>query len=226
MTPEQHILETWHQNAAPWVKAIEGEQIESRLLVTNHAILQAVLRLSPTRVWDIGCGEGWLCRSLHEKGISCTGTDAIPGLVKAAQHKGGGRFEVLPYEAITTEKAKSISADLLLFNFSLFGAEQVLDLLQKLQPALPANGHLVIQTLHPFAACGDAPYESGWREGSWLGFSDDFVNPAPWYFRTLGDWLKMVMSAGFALKEVMEPVHPKTGQPASLILVADGGNGI
>lgn len=225
MTLEQHILETWHQNAQPWIKAIEGGQIESRLLVTNHAILQTVLRLSPTHVWDIGCGEGWLCRNLAENGISCTGTDAVPELVKAAQDKGRGRFEVLPYDAITTETANSIGADLLLFNFSLFGAEEVEVLLQKLRPALPAAGRLVIQTLHPFTACGDAPYQSGWREGSWFGFSLDFVNPAPWYFRTLGDWMNMLVNAGFVLKEVMEPLHPKTGHPASLILVAEGRNG-
>ena len=223
MTPEEHILETWQQNAAPWVKAIAGGEIESRLLVTNQAILQTVLSLAPTRVWDIGCGEGWLCRSLAANGINCTGTDAIPTLVDAANEKGGGRFEVLAYDAITTEKASNIGAELFLFNFSLFGAEQVLELLQKLQPALPANGHLVIQTLHPFAAVGDALYESGWREGSWLGFSQDFVNPAPWYFRTVGDWVKMLVKAGFRLIHLKEPVHPKTGKPASLILVAKGG---
>lgn len=221
MTPEEQILETWHQNAAPWVKAITEGEIESRLLVTNQAILQTVLSLSPTRVWDIGCGEGWLCRSLAEKGISCIGTDAIPALVDAANEKGGGRFEVLPYDAITTEKAINTGADLFLFNFSLFGDEQVLNLLKELQPALAANGNLVIQTLHPFAACGDAPYESGWRKGSWTGFSQDFVNPAPWYFRTMGDWVKMLKNSGFRLKEVLEPVHPKTGHPASLILVAE-----
>jgi len=221
MTADEHILETWHQNAAPWVKAIAGGEIESRLLVTNQAILQTVLSLAPTRVWDIGCGEGWLCRSLAESGISCIGTDAIPALVDAANEKGGGKFEVLPYDAITTEKAINTGADLFLFNFSLFGGEQVLGLLQKLQPALPATGHLLIQTLHPFAACGDAPYESGWREGSWSGFSQDFVNPAPWYFRTMGDWVKMLKESGFSLMEVLEPVHPKTGHPTSLILVAE-----
>jgi SAM-dependent methyltransferase len=185
--------------------------------------MQTVLSLAPTRVWDIGCGEGWLCRSLAENGINCTGTDAIPALVDAANEKGGGRFEVLAYDAITTETAINIGADLFLFNFSLFGAEQVLELLQKLQRALPAKGHLVIQTLHPHTACGDAPYESGWREGSWSGFSQAFVNPAPWYFRTMGDWVKILADSGFRLIKLEEPVHPKTGKPASLILVATVG---
>jgi SAM-dependent methyltransferase len=220
MTPDEHILETWHQNAGPWVKAIAEGEIESRLLVTNEAIMQTVLSLTPARVWDIGCGEGWLCRSLAENGINCTGTDAIPALVDAAIEKGGGRFEVLAYTATTTEKALKIGADLFLFNFSLFGAEQVFQLLQKLQPALPANGHLVIQTLHPFTACGEAPYESGWREGSWAGFSQDFVNPAPWYFRTVGDWVKMLVNTDFRVIEVKEPLHPKTGKPLSLIITA------
>lgn len=222
MTPEEHILETWHQNAAPWVKAIAGDEIESRIQVTNKAILDIVLSLSPKHVWDIGCGEGWLCRSLAETGITCTGTDAVPALVEAAQKKGGGVFEVLSYAEITPQKAKSFHADLFLFNFSLFGAEQVEALLKNLLPAIPAHGHLVIQTLHPFAACGNEPYSSGWRVGSWSGFSQDFVNPAPWYFRTMGDWLKTLMNAGFSIKAIEEPVHPATGKPVSLLIVATG----
>jgi SAM-dependent methyltransferase len=220
MKMDNYILETWHQNAEPWIRAVSEQAIESRNLVTNTAITMAVASLYPTRVWDIGCGEGWLCRRLSSMGMECVGTDAIPDLIDEASRRGGGYFEVLPYEDITTEIASSFVADACVFNFSLFGYDGTEKMLSTLHDALPEDGHLVIQTLHPYAAMGDEIYISGWRQGSWIGFSEDFVNPAPWYYRTIGDWVKLLVGCGYRIIRIEEPMHPETGMPVSLILTA------
>ena len=75
---EAQILDTWHQNAKPWIHAIANQEIESRNLITNQAIVDAILSLHPNTIWDANCGEGWLSRALHENGIDYFGTDAIP----------------------------------------------------------------------------------------------------------------------------------------------------
>ena len=41
----------------------------------------------PSTVLDIGCGEGWLCRALADKGMKVWGVDAIPELITAATIK-------------------------------------------------------------------------------------------------------------------------------------------
>ncbi|HSK12553.1 MAG TPA: methyltransferase domain-containing protein [Phnomibacter sp.] len=220
MNAEEHILRTWQQNAGPWVRSIAEGAIESRRLVTDHAIVNAITLLHPTRVWDIGCGEGWLCRELQHRGIETIGTDAIPALVDAARQQGKGRYEVLAYDQITSDVARQWSADCYVFNFSLFGHEGVGSLLQQLHATLPTSGNLVIQTLHPFTALGAGPYQSGWRQGSWDGFSADFVDPAPWYYRTLSHWIDLLQGTGYILRSLQEPIHPHTGLPASLILIA------
>ncbi|HXV96872.1 MAG TPA: methyltransferase domain-containing protein, partial [Anaerolineae bacterium] len=208
------------ENAAPWVRAISEGSIESRRLVTNHAIVKAIVQLQPAKVWDIGCGEGWLCRALKQKGIETIGTDAIPALVDAARQQDGGRYELLAYEQIDTEVASQWQADCFVFNFSLFGHDEVNRLLTNLAKALPPGGHIIIQTLHPYAALGEGPYTSGWRQGSWDGFSPDFVNPAPWYYRTLGDWMELLKHCGLQLSGMQEPLHPASGKPVSLVIVA------
>jgi hypothetical protein len=68
-------------------------------------------------------------------------------------------------------------------------------------------------------ACGDAPYVDGWREGSWAGFSTDFTDPPPWYFRTLASWVSLFLDSGLRITSLREPVHPETGKPVSLILM-------
>jgi hypothetical protein len=64
------------------------------------------------------------------------------------------------------------------------------------------------------------PYRSGWREETWSAFPSQFCSPAPWYFRTLPDWIEALLNSGLQLAHLHEPLHPKTARPISLILVA------
>ena len=219
--PEKHILDSWHSNAAAWTTAIEQQTIESRRLITNKSIVDAISEQNPSTVLDIGCGEGWLCRALADKGMKVWGVDAIPDLIKAAQSKGKAEYAVYAYQDIIADAFQPAQLfNVIVFNFALFGDELVKDLLSKLTSYLAPNGKLIIQTLHPHIACGDSPYISGWRNGSWVGFSTDFTDPAPWFFRTLESWVSLFHETGYVLKEIKEPVHPNTGKPASAIFVA------
>jgi len=64
------------------------------------------------------------------------------------------------------------------------------------------------------------PYQEGWREGSWDGFSRRFVNAAPWCFRTLESWRALFAHCGLRLVSEHWPVHPGTGRPASVVFCA------
>jgi hypothetical protein len=85
---------------------------------------------------------------------------------------------------------------------------------------LNPGGHFIVQTLHPVEACGAMPYQDGWRQGSWDGFNQRFVNAAPWYFRTLESWRALFAACGLQLVSEHWPVHPRTGRPASVVFVA------
>ena len=190
------------------------------MLVTNHAIIEAVLRRAPRTVLDIGCGEGWLVRSLAELGIRATGVDVVPELIEQATRAGGGEFRVASYEQIAAGEL-DISVDVVVANFSLIGKESVEGVVRRAPQLLTEGGALVIQTLHPVVAGAGLPYEDGWRSGSWAGFGDEFSDPAPWYFRTLESWKSLLAAAGFRTVEMREPIHPGTGQPASVIFIAE-----
>jgi 2-polyprenyl-3-methyl-5-hydroxy-6-metoxy-1,4-benzoquinol methylase len=217
------IVDSWRKNASPWTEAVRGNQIESRTLVTNRAIIEAVLTRAPRTVLDIGCGEGWLVRSLAEHGVRATGVDVVPELIEQATRAGGGEFRVASYEQIAAGEL-DIKVDVVVANFSLIGKESVESVVRRVPQLLADGGALVIQTLHPVVAGAGLPYEDGWRDGSWAGFSDDFSDPAPWYFRTLESWKSLLTDAGFRTIEVREPSHPGTGQPASVIFIADDCN--
>ena len=184
---DERIVDSWRKNASPWTTAVRGNQIASRTLVTNKAIVDAVLSRSPRTVLDIGCGEGWLARSLAEHGIRPIGVDVVPALIEQATKSGGGEFRVASYEEIAAGSL-DVSVDLVVANFSLIGKESVENVMRRAPSLLKSGGSLVIQTLHPVASCGDESYSDGWRAGSWAGFSEEFSDPAPWYFRTMESW--------------------------------------
>lgn len=216
---DAQILTSWSKNVSAWTAAVRQGQIESRKLVTDRAVIEAVLKCAPGSVLDIGCGEGWLVRELSGHGIRAVGIDAVAGLVEQARAAGGGEFRVASYEDLAAG-GLDLRVDLALCNFALLGKESVESLFQALPSLLLPGGRLIVQTLHPLIACGDAAYQDGWREGSWSGFSADFTDPAPWYFRTLESWIGLFERHGFQLSALREPLHPRTLKPASVIFLA------
>jgi 2-polyprenyl-3-methyl-5-hydroxy-6-metoxy-1,4-benzoquinol methylase len=213
------IIEAWTRNASPWTNAVRAREIESRRLVTDRAILDAVLAAGPRTVLDLGCGEGWLALALQRNGIEVTAVDVVPALILAAKEAGVIDSRVLSYEEIAEGRLR-LGVDVVVCNFSLLGKESVDGLLRAVPTLLKPDGILIVQTLHPLVSCGDLPYEDGWRPGSWAGFSTDFNDAPPWYFRTLQTWLEVIRTGGLTLCELQEPIDPRTGKPASVIFCA------
>jgi len=214
---DEKIVDSWNTNAGAWGDAIRAGQIESRTLVTNQSIIDAVLRHEPTSILELGCGEGWLARHLAARGKQVLGVDAVPALIEQAR-SAGGRFEVMSYKDIAAGKLHECF-DVIVANFSLLGEDAVTKLFGAIPTLLNPRGVFIVQTIHPLQGCGELPYVDGWRAGSWVGFGGDFSDPAPWYFRTLASWLKLFVANGFELIELNEPLHPNSGKPASVIFV-------
>jgi cyclopropane fatty-acyl-phospholipid synthase-like methyltransferase len=154
------------------------------------------------------------------------GVDIVPTLIDSASQRlcqrammtSADRFKLITYAEIATGKLAE-KFDVVVANFSLFGDKSVTDLFRSIPLLLNPQGSFIIQTLHPMISAGDLKYTDGWRSSSWDGFSDDFTDPAPLYFRTLVTWIKLYCTNGFTLVEIREPLHPHTGKPAAVILI-------
>ncbi len=217
---EDQIIDSWRKNALAWTTVIRNREIDSRRLVTDQAVVDAIASCEPLSVLDIGCGEGWLARELAARGMRVTGVDAIPELVDIAKREGGGDFLTLSYAELAENKLGK-TFDLAVANFSLLGKESVDKLFAKLPSLLNRGGHIVVQTLHPVIASNGSLYQDGWRDGSWAGFGNGFTDPAPWYFRTIESWVRLFRDCDLRLLEIREPLHPQTHKPASVIFITE-----
>ena len=156
---EERIVSVWHRNAEPWTVAVREGRISSRVQVTNAAILEVIARLSPGKVLDIGCGEGWLSHALANNGIDVLGVDVVPALIAQASAfvSPTPRFQVMDYSALGTGILQE-RFDVAVCNFSLLGDASVAVVFNSMQHVLKPDGYFVIQTLHPQQVAGDSVF--------------------------------------------------------------------
>src|SRR6476620_10293211 len=88
-TPLAAAMKTDWGDVAAWYDQLVGE---SGSEYHREVVLPGVLRLLALqpgdRAIDIACGQGVLCRILHERGVEMTGVDAAKELIMAARERG------------------------------------------------------------------------------------------------------------------------------------------
>src|SRR5690242_6365786 len=74
---------------AQWYDSLVGE---SGSEYHREVVLPGVLKLLDVqpgqKLLDLACGQGVLCRILHERGAEVTGIDAAESLIKVARERG------------------------------------------------------------------------------------------------------------------------------------------
>lgn len=222
MSPDKEadILAAWRTNAKPWIHAVEQAGIRGANSLTSQAILAAVRDHAPAggAILDAGCGEGWLVRELDRQGYLATGTDAVPALIDHARQTGSGQFHTLSYDQLASACLGRF--DCVVSNFALLGDTSVSDFFDALPALLVPEGRCLIQTLHPVACFTGGDYRDGWKPGTWAGLPGDFEAPAPWYFRTLGGWIRLFKTAGLVLHELREPALENQPPQSALFVLA------
>jgi 2-polyprenyl-3-methyl-5-hydroxy-6-metoxy-1,4-benzoquinol methylase len=213
------LRRSWVANSSAWCEAVRKQRIESRRLVTDAAVVSAILEQHPRRVLDVGCGEGWLARALSAQGIDVTGIDGSAPLIEAAQALGGGTFLAVSYEEVAADPSLlGTDFDTIVANFSILD-DRAEELARALRPVLARDGRLIVQSVHPFFAGGDGTYADGWRTETFDTIPGQWTESMPWYFRTLGSWVRVFASAGYSLAEIREPMYPDRPQPASILFI-------
>jgi 2-polyprenyl-3-methyl-5-hydroxy-6-metoxy-1,4-benzoquinol methylase len=218
-TQKEQLQRSWIENASAWRDAVREHRIASRRIATDAAIVDAVMRLTPKRVLDLGCGEGWLSRELASRGVDVVGVDASQPLIESANELGGAAFFALSFEEVAgAADVLHPPFDVAVANFAVF-EEDIRPVMDAATRMLKSDGALLIQTIHPAFGNGDGPYVSGWREETFATMGNDFREAMPWYFRTLADWTRTFADNGYYIAELIEPLDENRSRPLSMIFI-------
>jgi len=219
MPENEDILRKWEANSHNWAKAVREGRIVSRRSGTDAAILNEIIEINPTRLLDVGCGEGWLVRSLQKK-LQCefVGTDGSRRLVDYAKRADArNMYKTLSYDDIAKGGLKEHGRfDVIVYNFSLFG-DKIDDVISATVTQLSDRGILIIQTIHPWTVQGREKYEEGWHMESFSGIDGRGWQPVPFFLRTLESWSQLMSRSGLSIQRIREPIDPNSGWPLSLI---------
>ncbi|MEO0558855.1 MAG: methyltransferase domain-containing protein [Bacteroidota bacterium] len=219
-SPQAALRASWETNAPLWTEAVREGRIPSRKAATDAAIVEAILDGLPMggRVLDVGCGEGWLGRALHQLGVHVHGIDGSAALIQAAQAHGHGSFDLIDYELAAEDPSRLGGPyDVAVFNFALLDDDAV-SILRAARSSLDIGGRVLIQTTHPLTP--DGPYTDGWRRELFTELDGGFT-PMPWYFRTLSSWIRAIRSAGLSVTDLREPTDIGTSEPLSLLFTTE-----
>ena len=197
--------DAWNAAAHDWAHRIR-EGMGGRVHLHDASIYEL---LPPPRglTVDVGCGEGRLTRELSQRGYDVVGVDASTALVDEARSVDpSGRYEVASIDALPFADG----------DVELAVCVNVLPHVHDLQAAavelarvLAPGGTFLIGTIHPVAQAGTYAEESGelritdyWnreRESVALGEHTGHHER-----RTIEDYLRTLLGAGFVLKDLRE----------------------
>jgi 2-polyprenyl-3-methyl-5-hydroxy-6-metoxy-1,4-benzoquinol methylase len=216
----------WNAGAQAWEEFVESEADYYRHEVHGPGLLAVCEPVTRRRVLDLGCGQGFFCRQLANRGARVVGVDVaeqqiafarmhekreplgieyhVMGAAEADRHWPEGHFDL-------------ITACMALQDMADAGA-----VLRSGFAVLREGGRVVFSIPHP---CTDTPVRE-WEldeQGSKAGLRIDHYFESgptvchwnmqrlryhwatPYWRRTLSEWSTLVAGAGFLVRRLAEP---------------------
>lgn len=179
---------------------------------------------------DVACGQGVLCRALHERGVQVTGVDAATELIAAARQRSGEDIRYLVGDA----RNLSFLPD------ARFNAAACVLAIQNIHPIAPVfaevwrllvpGGRFVLVMMHPcFRGAKETSW--GWDENAKVQYRrvDRYLTPRKtpivthpgsdphhytWTFhKPIGEYVKSLRNAGLLIDAIEEWPSHKQSEP-------------
>ena len=197
--------EAWNRGTQEWVARIRsgmGGRVHA-----HDASLDELLPPPRGLTLDVGCGEGRVSRELRARGYDVVGFDGSETLVGDARAADPlGRYEVARIDALPVGDGAAelaVCINVVPHVHDLAGAAR------ELARVLAPGGVLVVGTIHPVAQAGE--YDEEADELRLRGYFERKPHAVPLgeyevhhHHRTIEDYIRAFLAAGFALAELRE----------------------
>ncbi|MBI3928084.1 MAG: methyltransferase domain-containing protein [Armatimonadetes bacterium] len=222
----------WDQNADAWAERL-GPAGDLSRVVSDPVLFGLLGEVDGQRVLDAGCGEGYLCRMLQERGASVWGVENSRRLVERAQERTEQPdIRYLHGSISAMGEVPTGSMDAVVCNNVLMYCHDAGSALQEFGRILKRSGRAVIVLTHPcFWGPGtdwvrhppDSVREEEWLDRRVGGYFDPragrfvapgYAAPLVYFPRTLTELFRLFSAAGFQVTHLEEPTLPSSGTSA------------
>ncbi len=216
----------YNATATHWVR---GEPSSLSDFTARPAILDLCEPIQGLRILDLGCGEGYCSRALHQRGAQfITGIDLSEEMIAAAQAQEridqfGIQFQSGCATNLSTLQSQTFDLVVAVFLFNYLTIEQTFQCMTEVYRLLKPSARFIFSIPHPafpymrqseypfYFEVGEQNYFSGrdrifpgriWkRDGSWLDVQ--LVH------KTLEDFFDAMKQAGFASMPTLQELKVK-----------------
>lgn len=224
---KERIRRQWDDIASARCAQIEAGRDVSHDLVLIPAILKVTGQLKDCDVLDVGCGCGFLSRSLAVMCRSVVGVDVSGRMIEEAKARsedvGNVRFVNLSVEQFARDS--KLRCDVCVANMMLMTTPNLQESLEAIRGVIKDEGRFVFSIPHPCfwnSYRHDEPEEgfNYWQEHSVTApfriTLDQRPLPAPttYYHRSLQQYSDALRQARFTLVDLLEPEAPATAPAA------------
>ena len=210
----------WNAMGDEWFRLARTGEYRMQFIMPN--MLRFMGDVSGKRILDLGCGEGGYARELVKRGAQLVAVDCSEKAIEYAAALS--REEGLPVELHVRNSndlfdIESEQFDMVLCSMMLMDCEDFDGTLREAARVLKPGGRLFASVLHP---CFDGNHETGiGRQGTGIDRQvvvKNYFEPreweAPlwqgtinvvWRHRTLEEYVKAFLKAGFTIVDMNEP---------------------
>ncbi len=216
-------IEAWSSFSREMIEAVGDEGDPARRYILNPVLFELLGEVAGRSVLDAGCGTGYLCRMLAQRGAQVTGVEPAEALFAYAVEREQKERLGITY----------VQQDLSLFSldkpiFDIVVANMVFMDIPDYEPAmlncitvLKPGGHFLFSLLHPCFDEVDHPdFEKGYSAKGYIRvdkYLHEFVveQLVGYYIhRPLSVYLNLVIDAGCVIRKVIEPTLTPEGVAA------------
>ena len=216
-TESEEIRDFWNRVADDWQIQIGAAGDSNRILNSDPVLWAFAGDVDGLKVLDAGCGTGYLCRQLRDRGAVVTGIDISERMIDIAR----AEHPTIDFRVDSCSELRTIrdaEFDLVIANYVLMDTPDLDGAMHAFRRILRTKGIAVLVFSHPCFPQGRATVSNDGEETKyrweipyferrrcvdppWGHFTSEFI----WFHRPLSDYWKAFKMSGFLVLDFEEP---------------------
>lgn len=218
-SPEE-LIQRWDRNAVKYAAHVSALGDRNKEVLLTPLVLKWLGNISGRMVLDAGCGEGFLCRLMAERGAIVTGVDLSGEMLNIARQRTPTNYEI-NYQLANLEDLSPFPPDSFEAIVSLLALQDVREYqaaLHALHRVLRPGGRCFLAFSHPcFLSDGGWVRDETGKKLHWktdryfeereveMCLDPDADGNPIGFHRTLTSYFRAIKGAGFIISDLIEP---------------------